>query len=148
MNSCTLLKDLNIYTIKHDKEAIEYLEIYYSDFKRLILIPLGSNYTLLSIDLYPCPFNTIENSRIKTISLKEAVLGVVELPLQNSHKLKQFSKRSELTYICTESRGLKKCEIINLKLYLGLSVEDILNGICVEDIRSLLSSFEKCISIN
>jgi len=132
LTGCTPLKQINIYTIVRS-EPRKVVEVYIHDFIRCVLIELEPELTLLSLDLYPRQSNRPPDGRAVSIASDGVEIIERECECPKMRSLEGALQRCSILYDCVRDR----CEEIEMKMLISMSVDRILETACREDLLAV-----------
>jgi len=137
---CRKLSEINIYRIDHSIGNLSYVEIYFDEHMRLIAIPISQGMTMISMDVYPFECSTDFDSGKRCIAMATPHIELCSYSLIDTiykelgYRLPSVLMNVEALSICLEEGGKRKCEIVNLKLFISRDLNQVLE-MCIEDFQ-------------
>jgi len=142
---CRKLVDINIYRVDHTIGNSNYVELYFDEHMRLIIIPISQGVTAISMDVYPfeCDIDLSSNKRCIALTTPHIELCTYNLidVVRNGLGCGLASALIdvEAVSICLEEGGKRRCEVINLKLFILRNMNEVLE-MCLEDLQHAVNA--------
>jgi len=144
-SKCKKLADINIYRIDHNVENLRYVELYFDEHMRLIVIPVSQDTTMVSMDVYPFECNTDPNPNKKCTTLTTPHIELCSYSFVDAirdklgYGLQLVLINVEALLLCLREEGKRKCEVINLKLFILRDLSQVLE-MCIEDFQQVVNA--------
>lgn len=142
---CKKLSDINIYRIDHSVENLKYVELYFDEHMRLVMIPISQVTTMVSMDVYPFECNTNFDLNKKCIALTTPHIELCTYSLVDALRselrcrLQPVLINVEALSLCLEESGKRRCDVINLKLLISRDLDQVLE-MCIEDFQQIVNA--------